>query len=385
MIEYRAKSGLVIGAVALLSLLALFAVENSKRDVRLKWYNEKLKAAQLAQKAEEYLKQCRLEKGVFIETVNDPNETSLIGQEFTPLTTDRGDIDAKLSSLNPNMAAAVVQYLKEAGVSRNDPVAIAFTGSFRAMNISVMAAVEVLQLRPLIISSVGSSNFGANDPNWTWLDMESALYQRGIFLHRSMAASIGGGQDIGRGLSPEGRSMILAAIGRNQIPLISEENLGKSINKRMEWYEKNSRGRPIRAFINVGGGIASLGHMVNADLLPSGLIMDFPEMNFPVRGVIVRMGQKKIPVIQLVNIKEILKMNQLPFCPEPLPEPGNGGIFVNKKYNLWVTVPALTILLISVVLIYLLERKYHRLGSDIISPDETTPKKEKSDDMLMEL
>jgi len=157
MYKFRAKSNIVLGVISFLSLLAFIAVENSKIDVKQDWYNEKLEAAQLSKKAADYIKNHRLENGIFIDEVNDPNQTALIGQEYTLTTTDRGYIEAKLSSTNPNFAAVIVQLLKDAGLKKNDNVAIALTGSFPGLNISTIAAVQTLQLNPIIISSVGAS------------------------------------------------------------------------------------------------------------------------------------------------------------------------------------------------------------------------------------
>ena len=259
MVKFRAKSNIVLGVLSLLSLLAFIAVENSKVDARQDYYEEKLEAAQLAQKAAEYIKNYRLQKGVFVDAVNDPNETALIGQEYTMVTTDRGDIEAKLSSTNPNFAAVVVQMLKEAEVEKGDNVTVAMTGSFPALNIAVLAALKTLDLNPIVISSVGASNFGANDPHFTWLDMEMILEKGNVFDCRSVAASMGGGADRGRGLSPEGRDLLKQAVERNGIPFIHEDHLENSIEQRMQIYNKEAKGKGIQAFINIGGGIASLG------------------------------------------------------------------------------------------------------------------------------
>jgi poly-gamma-glutamate system protein len=382
--KFRAKSNIVLGLLFLLSLFAFIAVENSKKDVRQDWYNEKLEAAILSKNAANYLKSFRLEEGVFIDAVNDPNQTALIGQEYSLITTDRGYIDAKLSSTNPNLAAVIVQYLMEAGVKEGDNVAVAVTGSFPALNISVIAALEVLKLNPIIISSVGASNYGANDPYFTWLDMESALYEAQIFKSKSVAASIGGGFDIGRGLSPEGRDLIVEAIKRNGVIFINEDHLEKSIAKRMEIYAQHSHGKSIKAFINVGGGIASLGHTVNSELIPSGLTMNLLMRNYPVRGVIVQMGQNGVPIIQLMNIRDIIKKYDLTYSPIPLPSPGEGGIFTQKKYDLVVTSIATFVLAIIVILVFISERKNHRLGSDIVNAQKPLLSQEaNSDDELI--
>lgn len=380
MVTFKAKSNIVLGLLFLLALLAFIAVENGQRDVKQEYYNEKLEAARMAQAAENCLKESRLENSVFIDDVNDPNQTALIGQEYTMITTDQGNIESKLSATNPNFAAVIVQLLKEAGLEEKDHVAVAFSGSFPGLNIAVIAALETLGMKPIVITSVGASNFGANDPYFTWLDMENVLFQKGIFQHRSVAASIGGGNDIGRGLSPEGRDLIVKAIERNQVEFIHEKHLEGSIAKRMEIYEKQSGTKRIKAFINVGGGIASLGNTINGQLIPSGLTERLPMSNYPLQGVIVQMGRKGIPIIHLLNINQLMDKYGLPTNPVPLPEPGEGGIFIQKKYNVPVTAVATAILVGVIIFIYIAERKRHRLGTDIVTSTPFSREDRREDD-----
>jgi len=379
----RAKSNLVLGLLSALSLLAFIVVENSKNYVKQDWYEEKLQAAKLSYEAANCLKAYRMEEGIFIDDVNDPNQTALIGQESTLITTDRGNIDAKLSSTNPNFAAIIVQYLKDAGVNDGDYVALAFSGSFPALNISVIAAVEVLNLKPIIISSVGASDYGANDPYFTWLDMETVLIEENIFKFKSVAASIGGSNDVGRGLSPEGRNLIIQSIERNHVTLINEDNLILNIDKRMQIYSDESKGNPIKAYINVGGGIASLGHTVNSELIPSGLSKNLIMQNYPIRGAIVQMGEKGIPVIQILNINEILKQYDMPQSPVPLPLPGEGGVFVKLKYDLLTVGVATGILICIIILLFVSDKRFYRIGKDAVPAQYIS--ENKNDDFSMEL
>jgi poly-gamma-glutamate system protein len=385
MAGFKATSNIVLGLLFLLSLLALIAVENGKMDMRQEYYEEKLEAARLSRTAAAYLKSHRLQNSIFIDEVNDPNETALIGQEYSMITTDQGNIESKLSSTNPNFAAVVVQLLKEAGLEKNDRVAVAFSGSFPGMNLSVMAAFETLNLKPVVITSVGSSNFGANDPYFTWLDMESLLVDAGIFRNKSVAASIGGGNDIGRGLSPEGRELIVRAIERNQVEFIHEKFLENSISKRMEIYEKYSTNSKIKAYINVGGGIASLGNTINGQLIPSGLTEHLPMSNYPLHGVIIQMGRKGIPIIHLLNIDQLLAKYGLPDNPVPMPDPGEGGIFIQKKYNLLITSFSMAVLVTVIIFIYLAERKRHRLGTEIVPDNKLAVQEKKTNEDLGEL
>ena len=140
-----AGSKTVLSVLALLALMAFLAVEYGKEDVKLKYYDQKLEASKLAKEATDYLKEFRMHKGVFVDVVNDPNETALIGQDITPITTDRGYIEAKLTATNPNFAAVVVDMLKEAELEKNDVVAVAFTGSFPGLNVAVHSALADIE------------------------------------------------------------------------------------------------------------------------------------------------------------------------------------------------------------------------------------------------
>jgi poly-gamma-glutamate system protein len=364
--NFNASSKIVLSVLALLALMAFLAVEFRKEDVQLKWYDQKLEAARLAENAIDYLKEFRLKKGVFIDAVNDPNETALIGQDITPITTDRGNIEAKLTSTNPNFAAVIVEMLEEAGLEKNDVVAIAFTGSLPGLNIAVNAAIQTLDLKPIIITSVGASNWGANDPYYTWLDMERVLYDAGIFKNTSVAASIGGGLDRGRGLSPEGRQLIVDAIERNHADFINEEYLERSIQKRMEIYNQHRKKSKIKAFINVGGGIASMGSTENSQFVPSGLTMSLPMLNYPMRGVLIQMAEKNIPVIHLLNINQLAKKYGLPISPTPLPMAGEGEVFIQKRYSVILTSAVTIFLIAAVAFVFFMERKRHRLGTEQI-------------------
>ncbi len=364
--KFSAKNIVVLSVLLLISIIGLFAVENGKVEVEQRWYTEKLRAAILAQDAAEYIKNYRLKNSVFVDAVNDPNETALIGQEYTMITTDRGSIESKLSTTNPNFAAVIVDMFLEAGLKKGDVIAVGYTGSFPGLNISVLAAAEVLGLKPVIITSVGASNFGANDPYFTWLDMEKYLYDKGVFHNRSVAASIGGGVDLGRGLSPEGRRLIIDAIKRNNVEFIHEKYLEKSIAKRMSIYYEKAGGREIKAYVNVGGGIASLGATVNGKIIKSGLSKLLDLQNFPVKGVMIQMAQKKIPVIHLLNISNLLDQYGLPNSPVPLPDPGEGEIFTQQKYNVTLTFFVALLLASALIAVYIIDRKRHQLGTEFI-------------------
>ncbi len=331
---YHARSLRVhLIGLAALGILALAVAERMRHQVAAPHYEEKLNAARLTALAHKALQEERWGAAHVIDTVNDPNETGLIGEEFTLITTDRGVLRAKLTSLNPNFAAVIVDQLMRAGFRRGDLAAIGMTGSFPALNAAVLAAVESLGGRAISIASVGASMWGANDPSFTWLDMERVLAEKGILQSRSVAASLGGGEDRGRGLSPEGRRLIREAVKRNGTLLIEEETLEESITRRMQIYDEERGTRQFAVYINVGGGLASLGASENGRLVRPGVNIGLGLHNFPRKGVMILMAERGVPVVHLLDLLDLARENGLPVAPIPLPEVGEGEIFTHTQYH----------------------------------------------------
>jgi len=344
----KPKNVTLIGLAAFAVLIFILA-EKTAQPERQPYYDKKLQAAKTALLAGQVIKEYSHTLGISIDVQNDPYRTGLIGQERTPITSDRGIATAKILATNPNFAAAFVDMLVKAKVKKQSTIAVGMTGSLPGWNIAFLAACQALELNPIIISSVGASDWGANLPSLTWLDMERVLNERGIFPYRSVAASIGGPSDNGRGLSPEGRDLIKAAIDRNHIALINEPTLQSSIEKRLALYADSAKGHPLSCYVNIGGGSASVGGAANARLIPPGLTQHLAVRNFPTRGVINIMAEQGLPVINLLDVEKIaLKYDLATEVEETAPELGEGSLFFKDRYSISSTL-ILTIVLGGVV------------------------------------
>ena len=365
--RYTPRSLAVLMPLALLTLAGSFWVESGRRVVTSPHYEQMLQAAKVSAQAAAVLKLERLEKGVFVDPVNDPAETALIGQEYSQITTDRGYLDAKLASTDPNFAAVIVEMLHQLGLERGDCVAVAVTGSFPALNISALAALETFGARPVVISSVGASNFGATDPYFTWLDMERLLVEKDVLKTRSTAASMGGSNDTGRGLSPKGRQLLRDAIERAGARPLVDMKIDESIRSRVEIYQQGCGKQPVAAYLNVGGGVASLGHALNGDLVPSGPNASLPVRNYPARGAMMRIaegtGQGQVPVIHLLNIRQLRDRYGLEPVRDSLPEPGTGRVFGEERYELVRTSAVTLIVLATLITLFIVDRRAHQLGT----------------------
>ena len=342
-------------SLSLLSILCfLIAIKNKTIDVSPS-YDSKVKAATLMKTAMDELKNHRMEQSVFIDIENDPNETGLVGGPYSLITTDEGDLDAKLTTLDPNFAAVVIDLMYQLGLKKNDTVAVLMTGSMPGANIAVLTACKALGLNPVTISSIGASQWGANQIDFTWLDMERILFEKELILSTSIAASIGGRNDMGRLLSVKGRNIILDNIKKHNIPLIKKDRLSDNIEERMNYLNKYSSIDSYDAIINVGGGVASLGTSFNLKLLSPGVVsradMNTIGTEGGIEGVFSKFINLNVLGLHILNIRPLIEQYNMKFAPIPLPEIGLGSLYAIERYNLLVALICFLIVSGSVFLV----------------------------------
>lgn len=271
-----------------------------------------------------------MRQGFQIDPEIDPVRSGLIGSAMTLVTSDAGDLEDKQTSINPNFAAVVVEMLKKVKVKEGDPVAVSFTGSFPALNISVCAAVQTLKLKPIIISSLASSQWGANNPDFLWVDMESLLCKNHTFAFRSVAASIGGKGDRGKEMTREGRELLAKTMERDGLIPIQFHTIHENVERRMKIYYKD--GAP-KVFINVGGGVVAVGKRAYKKALKPGLMLSRPKTEQRANSVMYRFIDERIPIIHLENIKTIAEQYGLGLHPTKMPVIGEGNIYFSKEYS----------------------------------------------------
>ena len=335
----------ILSAIALVSFV--ISINSTTIDISPS-YDIKIKAANLMRESMVELKNVRMEAGVFIDDENDPNETGLVGSPFSLITTDEGDLDAKLTTLDPNFSAGMVELMLRMSLKEGDTVAILLTGSMPGANIAILTAANAMGLIPIVITSVGASQWGANQTDFTWLDMESILFNKGLIKSRSIAASVGGRNDMGRLLSPAGREVIISNIENYNIPLIRKNRLAENIDERMKLFESFNKITNYSAMINVGGGVASLGTSFNSKLLPAGIVNRSDVVNISIRdggieGVLAKFSKKNVPVLHVLNIKSLTEQLGMPFAPIPIPEVGSGVLYAEEKYNILIATVCLFI------------------------------------------
>lgn len=281
-------------------------------------------AARLAQAAQAEIVQTK-EKLQLIQSAEiDPNRTGLIGPDWSETTTTIGDVQAKRTATNPDLAAAIARMLLELKAPHGAAVGIVASGSFVGANVAAISAVESLGLRPVIVSSLGSSMYGASDPEFGWLDMEAAVQRAGVWRVRTAAVVLGGESAVAESLTPTGRDMLMATARRNGYePIVAAElvELKRAVMKAMSDVAPEG----LIAVINSGGSVLGIGTCLDAYRLPSGLIRKNPPCQNGVTGLVHDFAARNVPVLHILNIKRLALDWGLPYDPVPLPAIGQNA------------------------------------------------------------
>jgi len=251
--------------------------------------------------------------GYPIDLRTDPNGTGLIGVEWSIITTTLGNLEAKRTATHPAWAGVIVRWMREAGVKPGDTVWAAFSGSFPGLNLAVLAAAEAMGVRVVAVSSLGASTWGANLPGFTWAAMEAALRGQGVITSGSVAVTLGGDEDRGIGLLfDEGADVLRAAAHASGLRFLEPQSLTHAVALRLEVLEEESGDHGPALFVNVGGGHASLGACPDSERWPAGLTREARPCPGGVPGMLHVMSQRGVPVVHLLNVRELAVANGIP-------------------------------------------------------------------------
>lgn len=309
---------------AALSMSAWWVVHAQNGNFTHPAYQEMMRAAQTMQAATQVARAQRTELGLMQSRELDPNQTGLIGSEYTDTTTSLGDPAAKRTATNPDLAAAITRRIMELDLAEGSPALVVLSGSFIGANIATIIAVEQAGLTPIMVSSLGSSMYGATDAELTWLDIEAELHDKGIISSRSILALIGGVGATGSNLSDEGIAALRAATGRNGVPLLQGDDLNALLDE-IDARVLEEAGGQLAFFINSGGSVTALGTCLDGDRIP--LVINAPvPCTDGLPGLIGRRAQEGLPGLHILSLRGVAADWGLPFDPIPMPMAGNNRL-----------------------------------------------------------
>ena len=331
--------------MASINLLLVFWVFNSIVVEKSTSYNEKLTAAKTMKTALSSLKNYVKENDMPLFRSIDPNLTGLIFKEESLIRSSDGNLEDKQATLKPNFAAFMVEKLISAGINSGDTIAVCLTGSNPGANIALFSATKSLNITPIIISSVSSSTWGATDPNFTWLDMETVLNEKDVFEYKTSLASLGGKGDClkrtGNFGGTESRNLIKDAIKRNDIELIpyylerDSSNLLRSVDARINQFEAQLSLKNYAAFVNIGGGVSSTGVGGLSKIRKATNLSPEEILKKELSPSVMRtFAENNVPAVNIMKINKIIS-GILPAGPNKN-KIGEGEIYFSEKYNLMI-------------------------------------------------
>lgn len=322
-----------------ISMFAFLSVKMFTSEFPLLDSDKKVIAAKIMRNATATISAFRDSAGIPIDLTIDPNRTGIIGSEISPIATTLGSLEAKRTTTNPNFAALIVQLLEEAGAVSGDTIAIGCSASFPGLMIAMLAAAQAMHVHPKFIISLGTSSFGATNPDFNLFHIFEVLHQKNISKVPPAAISLGGDLDIGRDFEPEIKERLIQQIKSSGIPFIYEPVLEKNVVQRMKFYEGNSLKSRIAAFVNVGGSYTNLGTSELVLKVKPGVTKPNAIPPRADRGVLFEMAARDVPIIHLLYIKGLALQYGLPWDPIPLPEPmesESSRMKSNNDFRFWI-------------------------------------------------
>ncbi|MEG2930052.1 MAG: poly-gamma-glutamate system protein, partial [Oscillospiraceae bacterium] len=157
------KKTLLLALCALAVGASMLLAASGGRAVKTDYYDTQVKAAQQLQRCMERVKLYKQELSIPLSP-DEYFDTGMLGEQYNFITTSIGELGAKRTSANPDMAALAVKMFYEAGLKKGDRIGAGFSGSFPCLNLAVICAAQVMEIEIVPITSVGASTYGANNP-----------------------------------------------------------------------------------------------------------------------------------------------------------------------------------------------------------------------------
>lgn len=349
--DIRSLKLLPIILLLIINLIFTFYYKTTEKNT---FYNDQIEAANKMKILSNAVKNYKEELNIPIYDY-DYFDTGLLGDEYNEYTTSLGHLESKRTSTNPNMAALVVKMFHEVGLKSGDHVAVGFSGSFPALNLAVLSASEVMGLDLTIISSFGSSTYGANQIELTFPKMLSMLNSDNYTKYNSSLVTMGGDDDVASEKPPELIDRIIKEYEKLNLKVMIEPNFQENINKKVDVYYSK---KDVDCYIAVGGNLTFLGigefDIANKQgILKSSQIRgtDYGDND----GLINYFLSKNIPTIHLLNVKKIVADYGLPFDPPIWSPIGASNVYYKVGYS--KTLPIITLFVSVVYIIYINKRK----------------------------
>jgi poly-gamma-glutamate system protein len=114
------------------------------------------------------------------------------------------------------------------------------------------------------------------------------------------------------------------------VPLVEEASFPALVDELLALVEKAAEGRP-GAVLNAGGALIGLGFCRESYTFPPGLTIGSVPCTAGEPGLVMRLAASDLPVLHVLNIRELAIGWGIPFDPIPLPVPGNNPMVYGAR------------------------------------------------------
>ncbi len=332
------KKSLAYTGLAVFLALAFFLIWLSGRDAPLPYARQMEKAAQLHAEAARLIREEKARRGIELAE-EDTLKIGLMGTQFSAITTTLGGLPEKRTSQLPDFAALCVRYFHEAGLKEGDVIGANFSGSYPGLNLAVLCAAEAMGCPVRYSSSIGSSEYGANDPGYVFPEMLKTLFDAGLIPAMPGLITMGGGRDMGGNMmayvleDPDDLEAVEAMKKR-----LEEEGLTPAgiASYAQDIYLHEKLYGDIRLFVNVGGNSLGLGASEDGRILTVGNgLLAAQTMTIGARsGLIERYMAKGLPTVHLLGVKALCEEGGIAFDPDEVPRIGSAALYRGKTFSL---------------------------------------------------
>lgn len=333
----------------LLCLLLLFSLTQNKVNLKSPYYEELLK---VSERTKEAFYAIKVRKEVLgLDT--SAHFSGMLGPDYTGITTTLGSYEAKATAADPHFGAVIYSYFLKMGLKKGDTVALHFSGSFPSLNIASIIAAEEYGLKPVIISSIGASTYGATDPQFSYPQMEYYLFSKGYIHYRSSLVSPGGNNDTGSDMDKKLLDNAKEVFKFEGVPFIQIMDYAGNLETRLSVFEN------ARALVNVGGNYMSLYARDLGGERLHGLIQSNILYNVKKQGVIGAFLSTGKNVVNLLSIRDIALEFQMPLSPSSPVSPEDCGVYyTSRPAHIMVVFLLLSIYFLTLAGYYKLEKRW---------------------------
>jgi poly-gamma-glutamate system protein len=201
-------------------------------------------------------------------------------------------------------------------------VVTVLSGSYVGADVAMLAALERLKLKPILIISAGTSQWGANNPEFNIIDMLKRLRDQNVITTKGIVVVLGGTDGAGGGQDEASQAALHASAAADGIPVIDTQPLGAEVDELVATARLALAGGDPVAVINVGAGIVGPGTCDESFAFPPGISTTPVPCTRGTAGILMKMAKPGLPVIHILNMTRLSAELSLPFDPVPLPTPG---------------------------------------------------------------